>query len=88
MGAITSSSPFSEPVSHVKFIDNFVIKHFLPYLKWLESFSTRMSSLTSGATEPPIQSLLWVFSPSVKQPEPEADHSPLSCTEVKNGWNL
>jgi hypothetical protein len=28
-----------------------------------------------------------VFSPGIKRPEPEADHSPPSWAEVKNAWS-
>jgi hypothetical protein len=38
-----------------------------------------------GPTRPPIQSELEVISLGVKQPACEADHSPPSSTDVKNG---
>jgi hypothetical protein len=38
-----------------------------------------------GPTQPSIQWVLGVFSPGVKHPESEADHSPPSIAEVKNG---
>jgi hypothetical protein len=40
-----------------------------------------------GQTQPHIQFELGVISPKVKRPRREADHSPLSSTEVKNEWS-
>jgi hypothetical protein len=36
-------------------------------------------------TQPPVQWVLGALSPGVKHQGREADHSPPSCTEVKNG---
>jgi hypothetical protein len=38
-----------------------------------------------GATQPPIQRVLGTISPGVKRLRSEADHSPPSNVEVKNG---
>jgi hypothetical protein len=38
-----------------------------------------------GPTQPPIQWVLWALSPGVKWPGHEADHSPSSAAQVKNG---
>jgi hypothetical protein len=38
-----------------------------------------------GPTEPPIQWVPGTISPEVKRPGREADHSPPSSTQVKNG---
>jgi hypothetical protein len=38
-----------------------------------------------GPTQPPIQWVLEAVYPEVKRPGLEADHSPLSSSEVKNG---
>jgi hypothetical protein len=38
-----------------------------------------------GSTQPPIQWVPGVLSPRVKQQGHEADHSPLSSAEVRNG---
>jgi hypothetical protein len=38
-----------------------------------------------GPTQPPIQWVTWALSPWVKRPGPEADLSPPSSAEVKNG---
>jgi hypothetical protein len=43
------------------------------------------SRLTLGPTQPPAQQVLMAVSPGLKQPVREADHSPLSSAEVKNG---
>jgi hypothetical protein len=40
----------------------------------------------SGPTQSPIQCVPGALSLGVKQPEREADHSPLSSAEVKNAW--
>jgi hypothetical protein len=47
-------------------------------------FST-VSRLALGPTQPPIQWVLGAFSPGAKRPGREANHSPLSSAEVKNG---
>jgi hypothetical protein len=39
-----------------------------------------------GPTQPPIQWILRALSLGIKQPACEADHSPLSCAEVKTAW--
>jgi hypothetical protein len=41
---------------------------------------------TLGPTQPPIQLLPGIFSPEVKRPGRETDHSPPSSAEVKNVW--
>jgi hypothetical protein len=41
----------------------------------------------SGAHPAPNQWILRVLSPGVKWSGREADHSPPSCAEVKNGWS-
>jgi hypothetical protein len=49
-----------------------------------------MSRLALAPTPlPPIQNIQWALSPRgwVKQPGGEADHSPLSNTEVKYAWS-
>jgi len=38
-------------------------------------------------TQPLIQCVPWAFSPGVKRPVREADHSPPSNAEVKNAWS-
>jgi hypothetical protein len=39
-----------------------------------------------GFTQHPIQWVRQDFSPAVKLPELEADHSHPSCAQVKNAW--
>jgi hypothetical protein len=41
--------------------------------------------VTLGPTQPPIQWVFGTISPGIKQPGHEADHSPPSSAEVKNG---
>jgi hypothetical protein len=41
-----------------------------------------------GSTQSPIQRRPWVISPSIKQPEREADHLALSTAEVKNSGDI
>jgi hypothetical protein len=48
-------------------------------------FSTS-SRLALGSTQPPIQWLPGAFSPGVKCPGHEADHSPQTIAEVKKMW--
>jgi hypothetical protein len=48
---------------------------------------TTASRTALGPTQPPIQSVPWVFSVRVKRPGREADHSPPSSAEVKNAWS-
>jgi hypothetical protein len=43
------------------------------------------STVAVEHTQPPIQWVFGAISPGVKQPGHEADHSPLSSAEVKNG---
>jgi hypothetical protein len=43
------------------------------------------SALALQPTQPPMQWALGVVSPETKQPRHDADHSPLSCVEIKNG---
>jgi hypothetical protein len=47
-------------------------------------FSTA-SRLALGLTQPPIQSVLGAIFPGAKRQGHEADYSPLSSAEVKNG---
>jgi len=57
----------------------------LRVLKRLEIFLlTTASRPAPGPTQPPIQFVPEVFTPGVKWPGREADHSPTSSTEVKN----
>jgi hypothetical protein len=41
--------------------------------------------LASGPTKPPIHLVLRTFSPGVKKPKHEADHSPTYNADTKNG---
>jgi len=45
------------------------------------------STLDLWPTQSPIQYVPWTFSPEVKRPEREADHSPPSSAEIKNVWS-
>jgi hypothetical protein len=47
----------------------------------------RISLVTLGRTQPPIQSVPEALSLGVKRPGREADHSPSSSAEVKNAWS-
>jgi hypothetical protein len=40
-----------------------------------------------GSTQPPIQWVSGAFTPRVKRPEREADHSSPSRAEIKNPWS-
>jgi hypothetical protein len=42
-------------------------------------------SMALGPTQPPIHCVQWAISPGVKRPGREADHSPPSIAEGKNG---
>jgi hypothetical protein len=42
-------------------------------------------STALGPNQPPIQCVQGALSPGVKRPERDADHSPPSSAEVKNG---
>jgi hypothetical protein len=54
--------------------------------QWQEIFLFSTSSRpTMGLTQPPIQWVPWALSPQVKRQGREADHSPPSSAEVKNG---
>jgi hypothetical protein len=44
--------------------------------------------LAVGPIQPPIQWMSGIISPGVKRPGPEADHSPPSRPEVKNGESI
>jgi hypothetical protein len=46
---------------------------------------TTVSRTVLGPTQPPIQWVPWALSLGVKRPGREADHSPPSSVEVKNG---
>jgi hypothetical protein len=48
---------------------------------------TTVSRTALGATQPPIQWVPRALSLGVKRPGREADHSPLSSTEIKNSWS-
>jgi hypothetical protein len=50
-------------------------------------FSTA-SKLILRFTQPPIQWVRGVLSPSIKRSESEADYSPPSSAEVENGWSI
>jgi hypothetical protein len=47
--------------------------------------SPRRQRTCRGPTKPPIQRIQRALSPGVKRPGPEADYSPPSSAEVKNG---
>jgi hypothetical protein len=47
----------------------------------------RTSRSLMGPTQRPIQSVSTAFSPEVKRPGREADHSPPSSVGVKNEWS-
>jgi hypothetical protein len=46
------------------------------------------SRLALGPIRPPTQWTLWTISPGVKLLQQEADHSPLSSVQVKNGGTI
>jgi hypothetical protein len=46
-----------------------------------------VSRLALGPTQPPIQRVTGALSLGVKRPGREADNSPPSSAEVKNGWS-
>jgi hypothetical protein len=47
---------------------------------------TKTSRLALGSTQPPIEQVLAVPSPRVKQSRCKADHSPQFNAKIKNGW--
>jgi hypothetical protein len=53
----------------------------------VKNFPFSMSSRPAlGLTQPPIQSIPGAFSPGVKRPGCEADHSPQVSSEVNKMW--
>jgi hypothetical protein len=45
------------------------------------------SRLALGPTQPPVQWVAGAFTPGIKRPGSEANHSPPSSAEVKNPWS-
>jgi hypothetical protein len=50
-------------------------------------FTTAVSRLALGPTQPPIQWIQGALSLGVKQPDHEDDHSPPSSAKAKNAWS-
>jgi hypothetical protein len=46
-----------------------------------------MSRMALESTQPPTQWILGSFSPEIKQPGHESDHSPPSAAKVKTAWS-
>jgi hypothetical protein len=46
------------------------------------------SRLAPGPAQPPMQWVPGAISPGIKRPGPEADHTPPSSAEVKNGGTI
>jgi hypothetical protein len=53
--------------------------------QWKVFLFSTASTPALGPTQPPIQWVPGVLSPGIKRQEREADHSPPSSAEVKNG---
>jgi hypothetical protein len=51
-----------------------------------KNFHFSMSRPALGSTQPPTQWVPGAFSPAVKRPGPEADHSPPTSAEIKKTW--